>query len=113
VGVDVHLMLVNQSGTSRRRRRDTEVSFVSDADFVFATFLEREQHCGRTPMLARIDPCRDLELTAAEMPQLISELDIGSGVARSEVERDRIWAVRHLAKQCRDDPALRLLFAGD
>jgi len=64
-------------------------------------------------MLDRIDLYGGLELTPAEMPQFLTELDVLLGNAQNFGERDVIRAVRELAERCRDDEDTRLAFIGD
>lgn len=113
MGVDVALVRVEQRGTSPRRRRDIEVSNVSDLDDRLARILTRVQRGGTTPMLDRIGLWHDLELVPEDMPQLLAELDRVLAGAQDQPERDIILAVARLAEQCRDDRQLRLKFLGD
>lgn len=64
-------------------------------------------------MLDRIDPYGLLELSSAEMPQLLSELDELAGCVRGSAAETVIAAVRRLAEACRLDRDLRLRFVGD
>ncbi|MEV4820934.1 hypothetical protein [Micromonospora sp. NPDC049274] len=113
MGVDVELIRIEQQGTSPRRRRDSQVSVVGDELSHFVSVLERVQHRGRTPMLARIEPYGLLELTSVEMPQFLSELDVLVEQAEGGGEEKILAAIRRLAETCRDGEALCLRFVGD
>ncbi len=63
-------------------------------------------------MLSRIDLYGTCELTSAEMPQLLSELD-ELGRAADPQEQKVVDAARGIAERCRDDPDLRVRFVGD
>jgi hypothetical protein len=73
MGVDAELVRVEQFGTSPRRPRVNVASVLADPDERLTTVLVRVQHGGRTPILVRVDPIRDLESVPADMPQLLDE----------------------------------------
>jgi hypothetical protein len=108
MGVDVVLNQVSQPGSSPKRRRLTQLDVVPDGDDLFARLCERS----RLPMLSRVDPYSDLVLTAAEMPQLLAELDSELGQA-PPVERELLLAVRALAQRCAAETGLELHLQGD
>lgn len=68
VGIDVELRHVMQEGTSPRRRKTKSVRRLDDPGGCFDALLHRVQHGGRTPMLDRIDPIKDLEPAHAADP---------------------------------------------
>ncbi|MDX6262804.1 MAG: hypothetical protein QOH84_4492 [Kribbellaceae bacterium] len=108
MGVDVVLNQVSQPGTSPKRRRLTQLDVVPDSDDLFARLCERST----LPMLSRVDPYADLELTAAEMPQFLAELDTELGQA-SPAERELLVAVRALAARCAAGTGLEIHLQGD
>ncbi len=109
MGVDVVLKRVDQPGTSPRRRRLVELDAVVDADEVFAGICTRSG----LPMLSRVDPYGDLVLTAAEIPQLVEELDTEAGRAGEDAEREVLAAVRRLAERCAAEAGTELYLEGD
>jgi hypothetical protein len=108
MGVDVVLNQVSQPGTSPKRRRLTQLDVVPDGDDLFVRLCARST----LPMLSRVDPYADLVLTAAEMPQLLAELDTELGQA-APAERELLTAVRALAERCAAGPGLELHLQGD
>jgi hypothetical protein len=64
-------------------------------------------------MLRRVDPYRDLMLTAAEMAQLLTELEKERNLATIDQERTLLAAVHHLAERCSTDPSTELHLQGD
>jgi hypothetical protein len=113
VGVDVELRHVIQEGTSPRRRKTKSVRRLVDPGGRFDALLHRVQHRGRTPMLDRIDPIKDLELTSSEMSQLLEELVVAEAEVNSPAERSVVLELRVLAEECGNDPRLTLNFVGD
>ncbi|MFF1817269.1 hypothetical protein ACFVWG_08225 [Kribbella sp. NPDC058245] len=103
------LKRVDQPGTSPKRRRLVELGAVVDADDVFAGICA---HSG-LPMLGRVDPYGDLVLTAAEMPQLLGELETELGRAAGATERALLTEVRRLAEQCAAEAGTELHLEGD
>ncbi|WP_264030335.1 hypothetical protein [Cellulosimicrobium sp. SH8] len=108
MGVDVTLALVVQEGTSPRRRSTSSVAVVPDDGDALARVLPTSG----LPMLARVDPYRDVVLSSSEMEQRLDELRVlVSRSARSDVAvLDRVVA---LAERCRRDPRTELRFEGD
>lgn len=103
------LKRVDRPGTSPRRRRLTQVDvFVDDAD-TFARI------CGGSalPMLSRVDLDGTLVLTAADMEQLLTELDGTRSRTTGAAQRAALDAVGRIARICRDDPATELHLEGD
>jgi hypothetical protein len=113
VGIDVELRRVMQEGTSPRRRKTESARWLDDPGECFDALLDRVQHSGRTPILDRIDPIKDLELTPSEMPQLLEELVVAEAEVKNPAERSVLLELRALAEQCRNDPRLTLVFVGD
>lgn len=113
MGIDVELRRHRQLGTSPRRATSQLEATLASSDGVLNELLERISGSGRTPMLDRIDPFRDLNLTHDEMPQLLTELAILATTARTPAERGAVQDLIALAERCRDDRALRLHFWGD
>ncbi|MEV4264479.1 hypothetical protein [Kribbella sp. NPDC049584] len=109
MGVDVVLNVVDQPGTSSRRRRLTQLDVVPDSRDVFARI------CGRSklPMLRRVDPYGDLILTTAEAPQFLEELEAELELATGDEERSLLTAVHKLAERCLMDPSTELQLQGD
>jgi hypothetical protein len=104
MAVDIELRRLTQAGTSPKRRQHAVV------DRLLATSLESAlaKSCARLPMLDRLDPVRDLELVAGDMPQLLRELaELGA------VNRDELAKLTAMAQLCRDSDDLVLFFAGD
>jgi hypothetical protein len=54
-------VLIEQTGTSPRRRRSVELAVVADTRFRFAAAVERAQYGESTPLLDRIDLYGTLE----------------------------------------------------
>ncbi|MFC6157075.1 hypothetical protein [Kribbella jiaozuonensis] len=109
MGVDVALTQVIQPGTSGKRRQLTQLDVVPDPADVFPGICQRSN----LPMLRRVDPYRDLILTAAEMPQLLAELQTERTLATTDEERTLLTAVHHLAERCATDPPTELHLQGD
>jgi len=109
MGVDVLLLQISPLGTSPKRRRLTELDAVLDRADVFARICA----ASRLPMLGRVDPYGDLVLTAAEMPQLVGEVDVELGLAVGGPEREILAGVRRLAERCASDPSMELHLQGD
>ena len=87
--------------------------WLDDPGGCFDALLDRVQRSGRTPMLNRIDPIKDLELTPSEMPQLLEDLAVAEAEVNSPAERSVLLGLRALAEQCRNDRRLILVFVGD
>jgi hypothetical protein len=111
VANDIELWQAVQAGTSPRRCHHTVVARLADPSLERA--LARAQDRGRTPMLDRIDPLKDLELGPADMPQLLQELAIVSPMLADGTERHAVDELAALAARCRDDRSLVLAFIGD
>lgn len=109
MGVDVVLTRVDQPGRSPKRRRLTQLDVVPDPDDVFARICQRS----KLPMLRRVDPYRDLILTAAEMAQFLTELATERNLATVDEERTLLAAAHHLAQRCLTDPSTELHLQGD
>lgn len=109
MGVDVSLVRVNQRGTSPKRRQVTKVGTFRDVGDRFAGLCS----ASGLPMLTRIDPYKTVVLTAAEMEQLVAELDALRERDRVPAEVVALVEVRRLALICARDPAMELHFDGD
>ncbi|GAA2811307.1 hypothetical protein [Kribbella solani] len=109
MGVDVVLKQVSRPGTSSKRRRLTQLDIVPDTDDVFARICERS----KLPMLSRVDPYGDLILTAAEMPQLLEEVETERKLTTDDQERVLLAAVHHLGERCSTEPYTELHLQGD
>jgi hypothetical protein len=109
VGVDVVLNQVSQAGTSPKRRRLTQLDVVLDGSDVFARICERST----LPLLSRVDPYGTLILTAAEIPQLIAELDTERGRAAGGPKCDHLADTRRLAERCATEASAELHLEGD
>ncbi|RNL84834.1 hypothetical protein [Halostreptopolyspora alba] len=72
MGVDVVLAVVEQRGTSPKRRRVRPVDTVVDTTDGFARLCASSH----LPTLRRVDPYGTLVLTPPEMGQLISEIEL-------------------------------------
>ncbi|WP_406392483.1 hypothetical protein [Streptomyces sp. NBC_00887] len=109
MGVDAVLKRVDRPGTSPRGRRLTQVDvFVDDAD-TFARICDGSA----LSMLSRVDLYGTLVLTAAEMEQLLTELDGARSGTTGAAQRAALEEVGRLARICRDDPSTELHLEGD
>ncbi|SES16501.1 hypothetical protein SAMN05216188_12429 [Lentzea xinjiangensis] len=109
MGVDVLLMSVEQKGTSPKRRQVRPVEMVLDPLDRFSRLCATS----RRPMLGRVDPCRTLVLTRADMPQFISELEAELTEHDDRETRDLLDQVLGLARRCQARDAHELHLDGD
>lgn len=109
MGVDVLLMSVRQRGTSPKRRQVRPVDIVLDPLDRFARLCTSS----RRPMLNRVDPCKTLVLTRADMPQFISEVEAELAEYDDQEVRDLLGQVLGLARECAARDAHELHLDGD
>ncbi|WP_157740087.1 hypothetical protein [Micromonospora narathiwatensis] len=60
-----------------------------------------------------MDPYGSLELTSADMPQLVEELDYAMTESRAVEEVELLRRIVQLAEKARVDPQLSMSFIGD
>jgi hypothetical protein len=109
VGVDVLLMTVRQRGTSSKGRQVRPADVMLDPADRFARLCTSS----RRPMLSRVDPCKSLILTRADMPQFIFEVEAEFAASDDREVRDLLQRVLGLARECEAHEAYELHLDGD
>ncbi|WP_410643475.1 hypothetical protein [Amycolatopsis sp. lyj-346] len=109
MGVDVLLMTVRQRGTSPKGRQVRPVEIVLDPGDRFARLCTSS----RRPMLGRVDPCKTLILTRADMPRFISEVTAELAASGDREVSDLLQRVLGLARECAAHEAYELHLDGD